>query len=71
MGFHISIHARADDYLNNRREFDSLFTHQQREKDESGSLWCRWAKILERLANTDAYPMVDAVDQHIQAGLKG
>jgi hypothetical protein len=68
-GFSHQFARTRDDYLNNRRAFDSLFKHQKWEPND-GSLPCRWEKTLERLASTDPYPLIDSIAQNIHAGLK-
>jgi hypothetical protein len=52
-----------EDYRKRRRAFDTLFKHCK--YDPAGSFAYRWEKVLRRLDQTDADPLVQAVRNHI------
>jgi hypothetical protein len=52
-----------EDYRKRRRSFDTLFQHCK--YDTGGSFAYRWEKILRRLDQTGADPLVEAVRKHI------
>jgi hypothetical protein len=52
-----------EDYRKRRRAFDTLFQHCK--YDTAGSFAYRWEKVLRRLDQTDADPLVQAVRSHI------
>jgi hypothetical protein len=52
-----------EDYRKRRRAFDTLFKHCK--YDPGGSFAYRWEKVLRRLDQTGAEPLVEAIRSHI------